>query len=469
MRASWTLALVLLSAGPLSAQPQRYELGRRLKAFEAEWEKVDDAEARKRALTDLPKLTAQFFSLQLGEAARTLDLATHYLKSENAASATQQFIWSLYAVPETRIVDENAKEISVVIQQLYSVKSDFPKQLELQLWFTDKEVVKVKPEQLPLTLKVPVPPLNGSNGLDRKLYFLADGARELRPAAIGVSQIANVQKRIDAILQATEGKKSSIEQATARQRATLISELLNHPSRVPETDLPFAELLANAEQMIGEKPFFTPDRHGQFWMTVPLGTGRSIQCRVLIPKGLDPKKPAPVVFALHGAGVNENMFFESYGAGRIVKECTERGWVLVAPRSAGFGGTPPVVELFNKLAERYPLDAQHVFLVGHSMGAGQALSLAQATPDRFAGIAALGGGNRPSKPEALANLGVFVGIGLRDTIGLSGAQSLNKTLLATGAKNLIYKEYPHIEHLVIVGLALPEVFKMFDGLVKQQR
>jgi predicted esterase len=466
MRTLLTLALSLVSVTPLWGQPQRYELGRRLKAFEAEWDKIENPDARKRALSDLPKLTTQFFSLQLGEAARTLDLALHALKTDIPPTAAQQFIWSLAAVPESRIVDDTAKELSVVIQPLYSIKGSTPKQLELQLWFTDKQVVKIQPEQFPVTVKVPLPALNGSMGLDRKLYFLADGAQELRPAAIGISQIANFQKRLDVLRKATEGSVTTIEQATARERALLLSEVAAKPSRVPETDLPFAELLANAEAMLDEKPFFTAERHGQFWMSVPLASGKVVPCRVLVPKGLNPKKPIPVVFALHGAGVNENMFFESYGAGRIVKECEERGWLLVAPRSSGFGSAPPVLDLFSKLAERYPLDAKSVFLVGHSMGAGQAISLAQASPDQFAGVAALGGGSRPAKPEALAKLPVFVGIGLRDTIGLSGAQALNKTLLATGAKNLTYKEYPHVEHLVIVGAALPDVFRMFDRVLK---
>ena len=44
------VAIVVVSAPPLSAQPERYELGQRLRAFENAWERQTDAEARKRVL-----------------------------------------------------------------------------------------------------------------------------------------------------------------------------------------------------------------------------------------------------------------------------------------------------------------------------------------------------------------------------------------------------------------------------------
>ena len=467
MRLLPALALFLLFVSPALAQPERYELGRRLKVFEAEWEKHDDTAAHRRALAAIQMLTRRFFGHQYGEAARTLDLATFALRTDASPSAGRQWVWSLYAVPETRIVDGAAKELAVTIRPFYPVKGEMPKNLELQLWFTNKQVITVKPGKFPVTVKVPLPPLGEFRGLDRKLYFLADGAKELRPAAIGISQITDLQKRLDAVLAATKDNAKTIEQATARQRATLIARVAANKGPLPDNDMPYADLLANAETMLDGKPFFTPARHGQFWMDVPVGEEKLAHCRVFIPKGLDPKKPVPVVFALHGAGVDENMFFESYGAGQIVKECEKRGWVLVAPRSAGFFDTPPVLDILAKLGERYPLDTKHVFLVGHSMGAAHVLALAQETPEKFAGIAALGGGWSLPKPEALVNLPVFVGVGDKDLLGSLGARGLNKVLTASGAKALTYKEYPGVEHLVIVREALPDVFALFDEVCRK--
>jgi dienelactone hydrolase len=166
------------------------------------------------------------------------------------------------------------------------------------------------------------------------------------------------------------------------------------------------------------------------------------------------------VVALHGLGVGADAYFEAYGAGRIVKECADRGWVLVAPE--GGLAAPPVAAILEKLAERYPLDARRVFLVGHSVGAGQALALA--ATGKFAGVAALGGGGKAAKPEAFAGLPTFVGVGDADSLALAGARALRKSL--AGAKRVTYREYEGVEHLVIVREALPDAFEVFDAAAK---
>jgi pimeloyl-ACP methyl ester carboxylesterase len=168
-----------------------------------------------------------------------------------------------------------------------------------------------------------------------------------------------------------------------------------------------------------------------------------------------------VVVALHGMGGSENLFFEGYGAGRIVTECRTRGWLLVSPRSGfGLGGTPPILDLLEQLAKIYPLDPKRVFVVGHSMGAMQAVELVQKHPGKFAAVAALGGGGTVRDAKAFADLPVFVGVGAKDALALAGARELNKALAS--AKKLTFKEYPHVEHMVIVREALPDVFEMFD-------
>jgi len=181
---------------------------------------------------------------------------------------------------------------------------------------------------------------------------------------------------------------------------------------------------------------------------------------------LDAKTPVPIVVALHGAGGSENLFFEGYGAGHIVTECRKRGWLLVATRSGlSFGTGPPIPALLDELAKRYPLDPKRVFVVGHSMGAMQTIDLIQKHPTAFAAAAALGGGGAVRDPKAFAASPLFVGVGEKDGIALAGARGLNKAL-AAGAKNLTYKEYPDVEHMVIVREALPDVFAVFDRAAK---
>lgn len=472
MRAILSTATVLLVASAAGAQPKvdaadlpamRYELGQRLKRFEAAWEKHESEAGRARALGHIQKLTQQFFAFQFGEAGRSLDRATFALATEDVPSNSREWAWSLYAVPESRVVDGSAKELTVTIKQFYQPKGDMPKGLEVQLWFVDKQVIALKPDKFPLTVKVPLPPLGESKGLDRKLYFLVEVAKEVRHVAIGVSQVADAKARVEALKKAVaESKADGIEKATARDRAELLSDLLD--KTVPETDLPAADLLANAETMLDGKAFFTAAKPGQFWLTVPTGKG-STPARLFVPRALT-DKPVSIVVALHGAGGSENLFFEGYGAGHIVTECRKRGWLLVATRSGlAFGSGPPIPALLDELAKRYPLDPKRVFVVGHSMGAGQTLDLVQKHPGRFAAAAALGGAGAVRDAKAFAALPVFIGVGEKDGLALAGARGLNKALTPS-AKNLTYKEYPLVEHMVIVREALPDVFAVFDAAAK---
>lgn len=444
----------------------RYELGRRMAAFEQEWEAVEDPAGRKRAATELGKVHQQFLTFRLAEAGRTLDLATHALRGEAPPGTNAQWAASLYAAPSTRVVDGKATELAVVVRPLYPPAGDVPKNLEVQLWFTDKQVVTVKPDRFPVTVKVPLPPLGDATGLDRKLYFMVEAGKNVRRTAVGVSQVDRAAVRVVALGKAAGGWTAldTIERATVRDRAVVLDQVL--AGQVPEIDLPVAGLLANAETMLDGTPFFTAAKAGQFWLSVPLGGTKSAPVRVFVPKGLDPKKPVPVVVGLHGAGGSENLFFEGYGLGRAVAECEKRGWVFVATRSnLDFTGGPPFAAILDELAKRYPLDPKRTFLIGHSMGAVQTIRLAQKHPGKFAAVAVLGGGGAVTDAKAFTALPVFVAAGEKD-FGLGYARDLNAALAAGGAKNVTYTEYPGVEHLLVVRAALPDVFARFDKAAK---
>src|SRR5690349_23035341 len=55
---------------------------------------------------------------------------------------------------------------------------------------------------------------------------------------------------------------------------------------------------------------------------------------VHVPKGCDPKKPAPVVLALHGAGMNGAMMAPFCG---LNKKADEAGFIVVYPSGTGTG------------------------------------------------------------------------------------------------------------------------------------
>ena len=461
-----SLALIALP-GFASAQVERYEVGRRMKAFEAAWEATTDAARKKRALAIVSDATTQFLTFRLGDAARTLDRATTALRTPDAASDEDSFVDSLAVVPAARLVDATQKSVGVTVKRFYPTTTDVPKSFRVRA--TLGNAVAAEPKKLPATFEVGVEPVDGEEtAINSRLgvQLAVDARTMLRE--VTVTRVARLAERLAALKKAGEATgEPTIERATLATRAEVLQALAD--GQHFETDFPAAKLLTEAEAIVaaGPKPYFTAERPGQFWLTVPTGKTATTPCRILVPKGLDPKKPVPVVVALHGMGGSENLFFEGYGAGCVVKACEKRGWICVSPRGGlGFlGGPPPVTDLVAKLGERYPINAKRVFVVGHSMGAAQAVELAQEHPGKFAAVAALGGGGKVRKPEAFAQLPVFVGVGEKDFAN-RGAKATRDAIAKASGEKLTFKEYPDVEHMVIVRAAVDDVFAGFDAAAK---
>ena len=158
------------------------------------------------------------------------------------------------------------------------------------------------------------------------------------------------------------------------------------------------------------------------------------------------------------------MFFETYGAGRLVTLGAQRGWLVVAPRQGLFGSPMGCPQLLDILADHFPIDRQRVFLVGHSMGAAQVMSQVSRHPTAMAAAVAIGGGRAVSDATQLKQVPWFVAAGERD-FGRRGAQGLVRSLESVGAK-VQWLEVPRVEHLVIVQAALDDVFKFLDAVAQ---
>jgi predicted esterase len=468
-----SVLFLLAFVTPLVAQPERYELGQRLKAFEAAWDKQSDVAARKRAVAGVGKVTSQFFAFQFGEAGRTLDEARFALESDKPVSDDLKWATALYPDVPKRLIDGSA-DLTVNLKAYYPVKTKRPDGLGVRLTLGAGKPVTVTPDKLPQKVSVPLPPAGDERRREDLTLtmevLLADKPVVKRAVLVSViDAVETLAERLPA--DAKLVKPPTLESASIVERAELLKDLAK--GTIPETDVPAAKRLAEAILMgrmtnVGQG-YFTPAKPGDHWVTVPTADKDTTPCRLFVPKGLDAKTPVPLVVALHGAGGSENLFFEGYGAGHIVKLCEKRGWLLVAPRCGlafGLGGSVPVGEIIDKLAERYPIDPKRVFVVGHSMGAAGTIDAVQKYPGRFAAAAALGGGGRVRKAEAFADLPVFVGVGEQD-FARRTAKALHTALTDGKAKQVTFKEYPAVEHLLIVREALGDVFDVFDTLAKR--
>ncbi|CAN5497894.1 hypothetical protein BH11PLA2_BH11PLA2_03270 [soil metagenome] len=497
------LALMLLFFAPAVAfaQAERYELGQRLKAFEKAWDKQPDADARKRALEILPNVTTQFFSLQLGEAGRTLDEARWRLESKDAPSDATKWLTSLYANPEKRLLEAKASELKVEVKPFYKLKGEVPKGAKVSVRVGNEPAMNVPLDKLPVTVVVKLPGKGLEGDWPVTLEKSADGVQAFT-STVMVSTLVDLKDWIDETTDLLKPsglfkgdltqQKNGLEIATWRDRMQLFADIAggdvwesdfsvlpmgrpapnpvkNEASAKKEVSFVTSAVVAkkrwyNFGTILGQEEII-----GNFWLSLPLAKNKTLPFRIWIPKGLEQTKPVPLVIALHGAGGTENLFFEGYGDGFAVKECEKRKWIIVAPRSTlDFTGGPPLKKLVDELTDRFPIDRKNVFIVGHSMGAMQTIASIQENPGLFKAAAALGGGGRVKDAKSVEALPIFVGIGSKD-FALSGARSLVKSLKDSGAKNVTDKEYPDIEHLVIVREALPDVFKLFDAVIADKK
>jgi predicted esterase len=465
MRLPASLLLVLIFTGMASAQSERYELGLRLRQFEKAWDQTTDPVGRKRALAIVKDATNQFFSLKFGEAGKTLDSAKWALRQNNPRTENEIWMASFMMKPDVRVVDQKVQHASVMIEQFYKAKPNSIPFQETKLTF---QIQRANVSELGLpnrskTVSVALPTDTfGEFPMEMKLAM----GKEAQPlSTITLSRIMDLTERLNSLKSSFPQFSGSLSKSIEAYHDA-IRELKN--GIPPETDFPVSAMLAHAELMVKEKKLIVAAQiPGQemtsSWFTMALENKQLAPIRLGVPARRNQDQALPVVFALHGAGGSENMFFDSYGDGQVVRECSRRGWLLVAPRSPGFVASPPVKEILEQLRSFQKIDDTKVFILGHSMGAGQTIDLCQKHPTLFAGAAVMGGGGRIRDAKSFATLPTFIGIGDKD-FAFAGAKSLRQSLEKGGATKLRYKEYPDLEHLVIVREALPDAFAMFDEI-----
>jgi phospholipase/carboxylesterase len=141
---------------------------------------------------------------------------------------------------------------------------------------------------------------------------------------------------------------------------------------------------------------------------------------VLIPDGLDPARPAPLIVALHGAGGIATHILDLVAA-----QAEQHGIIVLAPESRGptwdviRGGYGPDVAFIDraltKVFQLHPVDPAHMAVSGFSDGASYALSLGVINGDLFDHILAFSPGFLV--PTTTADTPrIFISHGVRDEV-----------------------------------------------------
>jgi dienelactone hydrolase len=459
--------LCLCGSSAYSAETlERYDLGQRLVLLERAWDAHPDAAARARALPVLKLAVPQLLAGKTTKAAETLDRARLLLQSPEPRAA-ERWAASLLVHPSIRLLDPAQGPLTVRVEPAYPA-GERPANASMRLTLligngptavTSAAIALSTPA---VTERLSVERLpEGDHTLRAEVIVDSD---TVATYVVGISVVPRLRERLDRLRLPANSR--SVDVATRGTVAALLAWLALGGAL--EANYPAARLLAEedelAKSIAAGKRFFGPQRTGQFWLAIPTGDTNT-PVRLFVPEQAKAGKPLPLVVALHGAGGSENLFFDAYGSGLIARLAAERGWMVVAPRAGGlFDGPPPVPAIVDELAKLYPVDPKRVYIVGHSMGAMQAITLAQQSPGRFAAVAALGSGGTVTRGETFKDLPVYIGCGREDFL-LSGAKALAEALAKAGATRMTFKEYPAVEHMLIVQEALPEVFRFFERSV----
>ena len=477
--------VALLTTAPVLAQqaPQagatteldwlRYELGRRMRAFELDYAEAG-AEARARALPELEAAVASFFQVDFQRAASAIDSARRALESAEAVDdAARRWADGLALVPERRCVEPGTGAVELALDVFGKERNAVRPEGELRLRAalvqadgTRRGELLEPIGELPATFRLAFEDLAEGDGTLQAAIEL-DG-RELSRGVQTLSAVRDGVKRLSATFSASTKTRSAelaLEASSLRGLYSLARPILE--GHACETDVPVARLLVEAEQMassleLGE-PWLNATRAGEHWLRVPLESNvQPVRLSIPPPSSTPHSSPEglrPLVVALHGAGGSENLFFDGYGAGLAVQLAKERGWYFVAPR-AGLLEAPNVAELVDALAERLPIDRVKVVLIGHSLGADHGLQvLARETP--CAAAALLSGGWLARATPAMQPIPFWLGAGERD-FGLLPTRQLAESLRAAGVERVELREFPAVEHMAVVQVALPEVYAFFD-------
>lgn len=469
-----------------SGQAGRYQLGKQVIAFEEAFEAIcSDSEERAKPLGDLQKAVRLFFALSLPEAERAIDQSRLSLLSKEDRQAVAAVAGLRLKIAERWVEIQSSGDqpptVELSLVEAYESGDDsFPKSLSLAIdlfrfddkaWKNVSSIGANQDNSARETFSIPDGTWKGSLTLPGEGDFvlrptLSVGEKQLALPWYIVSATRNRDQRLEKILdqskeaqaQGRSSWKSNWFGATLKLNAAILRSTARNS--LLETDYPVHQILQWLEKGITAegRDEILQDREGpkQLWLDLS-DAGRSGVVRLQVPSSVSENSKLPVIVAYHGAGGSENMFFDAYGAGRLAQLADDNGYLLVTPRQPLMGVVLPLPALLNKLDVVAPIDRDRIVVMGHSMGAGQAISQLDRSPGIAQAAVILGGGRAVAKPDAWKGMRTYAAGGDKD-FGLGGVQAFAKSMKSAGITNE-FEIFDNTEHLGIVQVAWDNIFR----------
>ncbi|HJQ68838.1 MAG TPA: prolyl oligopeptidase family serine peptidase [Blastocatellia bacterium] len=285
------------------------------------------------------------------------------------------------------------------------------------------------------------------------------------------SQVAAAKARVEKIKAALGAKKQDELLASAEYRVALFD--LASASEINFERINFREQLNEANAMLdeleaGRDPFAA--RRGDFKKAYRSKVDNTLQpYRVFVPASYDRAKAHPLVVALHGMGGDENSYFDSYKDGAFKVEAERRGYIVACPKgrepaSMYLGAAEQdVLDVIAEVRRAYNVDADRIYVTGHSMGGFGSWSIAMSRPELFAAIAPIAGGGNPIGMKKIAHIPQLVVHGDNDkTVPVERSRMMVTAGKSAGAE-IKYLEIPGGNHIDVAAATFKDVFDWFDA------
>ncbi len=233
-----------------------------------------------------------------------------------------------------------------------------------------------------------------------RLWVVTAGLDARRAA--NEARLAGLSAETPALAQALAAVRARNALLTDRPADAQTALAFDDPNRVA------ADVAAEIDALAaGRDPYH--GRTGEYWRVARVGE-MDVPLQVYAPAAAAEGTPLPLLIVLHGAGGDENMFFQGYGAGRVRALGEELGWLVIAPRTELLVGNPERLgPLLEAVRYTYPLDEERLMLLGHSLGSVTVVELAKRWPGQFAAGVCFAGGANVGTVRGLPPIRVYAG------------------------------------------------------------
>jgi len=472
---------------------------------------------RKNTLKPEGELKAQLDALeaQITEAARlgkTGEIRRLYAKGLALLSGRQwtdaeEFNTSL-VVRTSHVLADSTKPLPVRLEQIFTPSIALERPLSAHI------VLRTRNSGTPGTAPPPPPAvakdLGTFDGIGRDLREspfpfeldvrdVADGGYTLAIDVLdGTTHLGSASLAI-ALRKGLDDTIARLETAAAKAPASLGAEMRFPVDRArnvnrgrlelrtfdPDKDFAAAEAVAAAAAN-GKDPF--AGRTGDFKRHYRLEPATEIlPYRMYVPASYDGARTFPLIVALHGLGGTEDSLLDGYER-KLAPLAEQHGYLVVAPLgyrvdgAYGWGlSTPPadpavrrlqdlseqdVMQVLERVRSQYRIDANRIYLMGHSMGAIGTWKLAAKYPDIWAALGPVSGTGAPATIERFRHIPEIVVHGDNDpTVAVSGSRNMVEKMKELGV-DVKYIEVPGGSHSSVVAPNFAAILEFFNTHTK---